>query len=285
MNHIFTSKAPSQPPLVENYVAAHPDVFDNPAAAARYLKLIFFPPSRRWRYQLNGKSGNTFVLNLLFEIEFGGPFTCRVDPSSSGNQHPDFALFQLADAGLLSNAFGAGDGMKDIEDFPGLSLATVRDPWTRIVSAFLYLCRSHELGDTRFLAERIRLNALCRFDWNADRNTAVGFRKFAEYIDLITREFGPDMLDAHWLPQARHIRPDLYRPDILGRTEALDAFADEVQDALGVTPRIPPSRLRNNARGGPRIDTGDFTSDPRVRAIVRRVYEEDFDRFGYSTTP
>ncbi len=282
MQRLFPAKPTSQPAIVTRYMAAHPEAFDSETAVARYLKLIVCPPSRRWRYQLNGKSGNTYALNLLFEIEYGCPFTAALDQAGSGNLHPDFALFQLVSAGLLSTLSKLGDPIEEIDAFPGLSLATVRNPWTRIVSAFFYLCRSHEVGDRRFLPERIRLNALCQFDWEKDTNTVRGFEKFVDYIDIVARDLGPDALDAHWLPQALHIRPDLYRPDIIGRTEALDRFAEEVQDALDVEQRVPVSRLRTNRRPGHGIDVAEFVSSSRVQEIVRRIYAEDFGRFGYS---
>lgn len=286
MTRVFiSSKIDSFPTLAARYMAAHSDHFDSGMAAARYLNLIFFPPSRRWRYQLNGKSGTTFVLNLLFEIEYGCRFTAQVDPAMTGNQHPDFAVFQLPHSGLLANAIEAGDSVEDIDTFAGLSLATVRNPWTRILSAFFYLCRSHEIGDKRFLAERIRLNALCRFDWDADRNTATGFAKFVDYIDIMTKELGVDSLDAHWLPQARHIRPDLYRPTILGRTENLRAFSDALQDALHVEKRVALDALRGNKQKGSKKDISNFFAQPRTKTTIRKLYEEDFDIFKYSSQP
>ncbi len=81
----------SPPAPVADLMAAYPGAFGSVAAAQRFVQLIWFPPDRGWRYQLNGKSGNNFVLNLLFELEYGQPFSCHVAQAETGNQHPDFA--------------------------------------------------------------------------------------------------------------------------------------------------------------------------------------------------
>lgn len=208
---LFPPASLTNPPqVVTELMEAAPGVFSDAATAKRFLQLIYFPASRHWRYQLNGKSGNTFTLNLLFELEFGGPFTCRLNDTD--NQHPDFALFQLPAARLMENAIGAGDTIDAVLHFPGLSIATVRNPFSRAVSGFRYLCRSHETGDRRFLSERIRLNALEGFDWDKDPHSPRGFNKFLDYLERMAETEGPDKIDPHWLSQQLHIRPDLYKP-------------------------------------------------------------------------
>ncbi|MBN9889805.1 sulfotransferase family 2 domain-containing protein [Salipiger abyssi] len=259
----------------------YPEAFGAPEAAQRFVQNVWFPPSRAWRYQLNGKSGNTFVLNLLFELEYGTPFTCQVGQAETGNQHPDFALFQVLASGLWGNAFTAGGTLSDVVKFPGLSLATVRDPYARALSGFFYLCRSHALGDRRFLTERIRMNALAGMDWERDANTPQGFSRFLHYLRDSAEAFGAEDLDPHWMPQALHIRPEIYRPDLIGRTEDLAPFAKRVADRLD---RPLPARmegLRRNASSRPK-DGPDFYAEPGLRGLVETLYARDFDLFDYS---
>lgn len=199
-------------------------------AAQRFLQLIYFPSSYRWRYQLNGKSGNTFVLNLLFELEFGEKFTSRV--ANSGNQHPEFALFMLPSARLLANALSSSQALSSVLDFEDLSIATVRNPFDRARSGFTYLCRSHEAGDQRFLPERLRLNSLMQFDWETGPYTSKGFGKFLDYLTMMSESEGLESLDPHWLPQVLHIRPTLYKLDIIGRTENMASFAKDLAERL-----------------------------------------------------
>ncbi len=267
------------PPLVKALQEAHPGRFATAKAARRYISLIWFPPSRAWRYQLNGKSGNTFVLNLLFELEYRVPFRCNANPAETGNQHPDFALFSVPHAQLWSNSVKQEDDLDAVLDFPGLSLATVRNPYTRLVSGFFYLCRSHELSDRRFLPERIRLNALTGMDWDKEANTPAGFERFLNYIRDISENFGPEDLDAHWLPQALHIRPDIYKPDLVGRTEDLPKFAKDLCKQLDRPQPKSLAGLRRNA--SKRIDHDAFLSDPALRRIIEEVYASDFELFDY----
>lgn len=271
--------SPATPPPLPGLKRAFGDRFGSVAAMRGFLQLIWFPRSRAWRYQLNGKSGTSFALNLLFELEFGHPFTTRVAASETGNQHPDFALFQQAEARLLSNPLRVKETWTAFRAFPGLTLATVRDPYARALSGFVYLCRSHAMGDRRFLSERLRLNALAGFDWDCHPDTAEGFERFLQYLRDQATAFGAETLDPHWRPQALHIRPEITRPDLIGRTEALDVFARAVAERLD---RPLPAALRdqrlNVTGGGARA--GDLYDAGR-RRLVEEFYAEDFALFDY----
>lgn len=274
---------PRDGPIVKTRAIArlterHPAAFPSIDAAQRYLTHWWFPASRRWRYQLNGKSGNTYALALLFRLEFGVPFTARV--VTEANQHPDFALFQQVDAGLLSNAARAGDRLPDVIRFPGLTLATVRNPYARAFSAYRYLCRSHRVGDRRFLRERIRLNALQGFDWETDPDRPAGFVKFLRYVAEIKETCPTAEIDAHWLPQVLHIQPTVLRPDVIGRTEDMARFAAEVVDRLAPGTAVPLDSLPRNEGAG---DLSAAYAEAEAARLVADIYAEDFDRFGYPT--
>jgi Sulfotransferase family len=264
---LFPTASPEKTPsVVAELLRTHPKSFSDAAAATRFLQLVYFPASRRWRYQLNGKSGNTFTLNLLFELEFGSRFTSHLVEAS--NQHPDFALFQLPVARLLSNALKAHDSLPAVLDFPGLSIATVRNPFTRARSGFHYLCRSHALGDRRFLPERLRLNALSEFDWENDAGTPGGFIKFLDYLTMMAAREGADKFDPHWMPQHLHIRPDLYKPDLIGRTEDLTRFATELAQRLDrPLPDLDGMKQNRNEK-----NAADLYADPHGSHALRRGF-------------
>lgn len=265
--------------LVAELHAAFGTEFSSSRAIESYLKLIVQPPRGAWRYQLNGKSGNTFVLNLMFELEHGVPFTARVDPAETGNQHPDFALFAQVNAGLLVTALAYYPSLQDFTDFSGLRLATVRNPYHRAISGFRYLCRSHRLGDRRFLNERLRMMALAGLDFESMSDTAQGFGRFLGYVRDYAVSFGADAVDPHWRAQALHIRPHLFRPDILGRTEELDLFAAAVAARLD-RPLLSDSRLlRKNASS--ELPTGAWLHHPELRKTIEQIYAQDFDLFDY----
>ncbi len=257
--------------------------FASSAALQSYLKLIVQPPSKAWRYQLNGKSGNTFTLNLLYELEHGYPFRGRVAVSETGNQHPDFALFAQVGSGLLSTALVESKTWEDFCNFPGLRLATVRHPAKRALSGFRYLCRSHDVGDRRFLHERLRLSALTGFDFDTDRDTVRGFELFLAYIRDYADSFGAEAVDPHWRLQALHIRPDLYRPDITGRTEEMASFAQTVAARLDRPLISDLSEMRSNASSTSVSD--ELLRGPSIHRLIEDIYGQDFDLFEYARDP
>lgn len=106
------------------------------SAIEQNLKLIDLPPSLAWRYQLNGKSGNTFTLNLLFELDHGIPFQSHVAPSETGIQHPDFALFAQVGTGFLDTALNRTEGWQAFRYLAWLRLATMPKPCHHAVSGF-----------------------------------------------------------------------------------------------------------------------------------------------------
>lgn len=265
--------------LLEQMAAQVGSEFNSDTAMRQYLMLIMLPKSGAWRYQLNGKSGTTFVLNLLFELEHAVPFSTQVSGQDTGNQHPDFALFQQIEAGLLGTALDHTDSWESFCDFPGLRLATVRNPYLRAVSSFRYLCRSHRVGDRRFLSERLRLNALAGLDFNKDSETARGFGLFLSYVRDYYIAFGGEQLDAHWRPQNLHIRPDIYRPDLIGRTDEIDTFAKVLAEKLD---RPLPKNIKDFRRNATCSDgEEDLLVDPASRRIIEEIYAADFEIFEY----
>lgn len=271
----------TQEPMSVDLVQQHPALFPNLRTAERFCGNFFYPRSENWIYQLNAKSGNTSTFALLFELEFGVPF--HVHLKTETNQHPDFALFQIGQAGLYATVRGRGLTLAEFDSFPGLRLATVRNPFTRAVSSFLYLCRSQKIGDRRFLSERIRISALGGFDWSRHDGTAKGFLKFLAYTRATQLQCTPDMIDAHWLPQVQHIQPTIYRPDLIGRVEELDKFAVEIAERLGKRPpKKKPHRNQSKKGDEKRID---FYADKAAVRMVREIYADDFTAFDYSDVP
>lgn len=269
--------------MVQSLKKRYPRRFSSQAAAKRYCGNLWFPKSKRWMYQLNGKSGNTFILGLLFELEFGVPFQAAL--STKVNQHPDFALFQTCIAGVLANVAQRELSLQAFQDMPALRLATVRNPFDRALSGFFYLCRSQTVGDQRFLTERIRIQAMTQFDWTLDPNTPHGFVKFLSYVAQMQAQGDPMLVDAHWLPQEKHIEPTIYKPDLIGRTEAMGGFARNIAARLETDlPEEIETRLSRNESANSATRTerrAQFYSDPEAANLVRQIYEQDFELFGY----
>ncbi|MBJ3776060.1 sulfotransferase family 2 domain-containing protein [Acuticoccus mangrovi] len=282
-NLFFTESrsATNEVDFTKAFIDANPDVFPTRPTARRYFSLVQFPVSRRWRYQLNGKTGNTLTLHLLFRIEFGSDFTTAYKEHS--NQHPEFAIFQLRQSGLLACASELrSEGPNAFLQFPGVSIATVRNPFTRTVSSFLYFCNSHRVGDARLLKERIRFNVVTGFNWGKDIDTVRGYEMFLEYVHYMRENYAPHELDAHWLPQTEHIQPEIYRPDVIGRVEDMPKFVADVCEALEVSEKIDTRRFKRNKMKVRKVP--DFYQSPKAVELVRTIYAKDFETFGYDDT-
>lgn len=275
-------KSSSEMKLPLEIVHKHSDCFSDERDAVRYLKNIWYPKSKNWSYPLNGKAGNTFTLDLLFEIEFGFNFTSVFN--TPANHHPDFAVFQQMNAGLLTNPVKDRLSLNEFETLPGVRIATVRNPFKRAVSSFRYFCRSHQFADQRFSLERVRINALEGFDWGKDPLTAIGFKKFVRYV-YFTKEALPRVyVDAHWAPQTWNIQPDIFAPNLIGKVEDMSSFATAVRAELASEQPAAKGEGRKNKSDYADRDV-DYFADAEVSQMLRQIYESDFERFEYETSP
>jgi hypothetical protein len=253
---------------------AHPEVFPTPEAAKRFLKLIIVPPSLAWSFVSVGKSASTSTLSALFQAEFGHPLSVAFN--SAVDINPDAVVHQLAEARVFARWFHLGRPVRALTgpDGPTERFCVVRDPFARAVSAFRYLCMSQRAGASWFLPMRLRLNAQYGFDWEQDMDTHRGFELFL--TALLHNSKGPEPLDPHWRPQVEVICPTVYEPTLIGRIEAYDAFLAEMSERLSVSIQHPRHRnAQSTTAAQQQYDT------PALRTLVERVYQADFEAFGY----
>jgi hypothetical protein len=215
--------------LAEQASARFPQAFRRPEEAQEYLGHVFLPASLRWAYCGNGKTGATSTKRVLFELEFGHPLTAslRLDTDMNSDPAPHF----LKHAGVFRPVLWVPNGLDVLER--ALRLTTARHPTTRALSSFTYLCRSDEAAHPWLADERMRMNAVTGFDWTGERHTATGFLKFLDYL---AAEAEADRLrtgDPHLRPQVLNVRPEVLRPELVGRTERLDAFFRALAERLG----------------------------------------------------
>lgn len=143
----------------------------------------------------------------------------------------------------------------------------VRDPFTRIVSAYL---------------DKLVIN-----NWERKRRLpTLGYKPTAS-ISLKTflktiRAQKPENMDIHWMPQAVLLRPDTVFYDVIGRFETFQVHFEKVIS------KIEPSFLAGNSD----FDFSKHKTGANSKAIeligseeadlIRELYAKDFEIFDYS---
>lgn len=252
-----------------------PGCFASQAEAEAYLNAICAPFGRGWVFCSNGKSATSSAKRFLFELEFGTPLNASF--VSQADINPDAVSDFLITADVFRPLSHMHDGLEVFGR--ALRLATVRHPEKRALSAFLYLCKSDELKHQWFLRDRLHMNALVQFDWENDTRTATGFEKFLRYIQADIQRRGAAMVNPHWRPQHATIRPEIFRPGLIGKTEALPEFFKEAADRLDRP--LPGSWDSLAANVSSDRTQRDSLITPQARKLIENIYEQDFEHFGY----
>lgn len=173
-----------------------------------------------------------------------------------------------------------------LQDPDYFAFAFVRNPWSRVVSAYLNKFQSVNVTSEPVIAKLRRDRR--REDLTAD----VPFREFIEHL----ARGNPRKFDEHWRPQHLFLKD---RPlDFLGRFEHLPRDFAWVQQRLELETPLPHHNVTSYAeqsestecvadvtasklkRRGPFPDYRRFYT-PRLRDLVGQIYAEDINRFGY----
>lgn len=253
---------------------ANPELFLTNEMAAAFMRSISLPASLRWAFLNNGKAATSSARRFLFRIEFGSALSVHWQPEWDIN--PDGVAHHLQGASGIFRSLVAIDDARGALD-RALRLTTVRHPVDRVLSAFDYLCRSHELRHGWFVDDRLRMNAVLGFDWDRDPRTARGFEMFLNYVLWARDTVG--WLDPHWRPQIDNICPAAYRPQIVGRVEDMRGFffavADQLSQPLPEDYALAPANRQEH-----RSDRSALLT-PASLALIENLYAADFDWLGY----
>lgn len=255
---------------------AFPGRFASSTEAQQMLNRIWLPASERWAYAVLPKAAATTTLSLLFEAEFGVPFTARAMLPSDPN--PDTGLHALTEHNIFSTALKLPRSLPDIASDPRLErIALVRHPEARAASAFEYVCYANDDAKWFFFADRAKMSALFGLNFETMAHSSAGFVRFLEYVaaDLATNP--PFTVDIHWRPLARLVFPDLFKPTLVGKAEAYDAFRRTLFERLG----RPDPGAAPHLNSRPSDDRSHLFADPAARRLVREIYAADYEAFGY----
>lgn len=257
-------------------MAEFPGLFAGREEAQQLLARICLPASERWAYAVLPKAATTTTLSLLFEAEFGVPFTAKATMPTDPN--PDTGLHTLMQHNIFTTALKLPRSLPDLAEDPRLErIAVVRHPEARAASAFEYVCHSNEEAKWFFFPDRAKMSALFGLNFETMARTSAGFVRFLEYVaaDLATNP--AFAVNFHWRPQARLVFPDLFKPTLVGKVEAYDGFRRALFERLGRPD--PGATPFLNSR--PSDDRSHLFADPAARRLVREIYAADYEAFGY----
>lgn len=255
---------------------AFPGRFRARTEAQHMLDRIVFPASQRWAYAVMPKAATSTTLALLFEAEFGVPYTMRAtipsDPDSGTSLH------HLVDHNIFATALQLPRSLADVAGDDDLErIVVVRHPEQRAASAFEYVCHCNDEHMFFMFPDRAKMAALFGLNFDTMTRTSDGFVRFLEYVaaDLATNPTFTNNI--HWRPQTQLIYPDLFKPTLVGKVEQYGRFRKRLFHRLG-RPDPGASTVRNRHRFE---DDHRLFDDPAARRLVRDIYADDFQAFGY----
>ncbi|CAN7660029.1 glycosyltransferase [Rhizobium sp. LjRoot258] len=153
--------------------------------------------------------------------------------------------------------------------------AVVRNPYKRIFSAWqskLLLREPLQIGPyTKYAFYQLPIESA--------RDIAAGFEGFLEHL---ASSEAPSYLDHHWAPQATLLRPDLIDYTKLTKIEETGELRKALMEWLGEKAPDPFSVRRANES---LIPYSPALVTERSVEIIRALYAEDFDAFGYERHP
>ena len=148
------------------------------------------------------------------------------------------------------NAYSMRNPTRPGDDY--FSFSVVRNPWDRMVSNFVFFCRSEH-------------RHLRRKQFASLHEGPVA--DFREFVEIASRRH-----NHHWQPQ------DLYVPesvDFVGKMEDLEAAVERICTAAGL-PMKPVYRVNTTDH-----DHYSQYYDDTTRALVADHYRRNIERFGY----
>lgn len=248
---------------------------------------LWMPREQPWAYIVVPKAACTTAGQYLFYADHGYYYYDDVHRMRYG----------LLKAGVDSHA------VREQIDALGDDLFTfsfVRDPYARLVSAFLDKVVDLEQGYRGDIRDHLTA------DWGVqltgDRSQTDDFKAFVRFVDYQYQKWiefqalepgQPDprapweIVDIHWLRQSWYMRRGRTHTgsvDFIGSVETMTADLEQITDRMA-PPHVPPLSDMPKFGAGPKREAPleDFYDD-ETKAIVDRHFRADFRLFGYPMT-
>ena len=180
-----------------------------------------------------------------------------------------------------------------IDDPSYFKFTIVRNPWSRLVSAYLDKFVIHKktaISSTKLIEDAVYEKA----GIPVDRQKSVNFRQFVEYI-MAKDE---NKLNAHWKPQNLFFEGVNF--DFIGKLESLREDFAIVKDKLNLDIELPYSSARKANYSQTEIDRTCYAEyypqelqqlaklpkykqfyNPELIALTSEKYRQDIEQFGY----
>jgi len=168
-----------------------------------------------------------------------------------------------------------------LHDSSVFKFAFVRNPWARLVSAYLNKCLTRNEISERVLVA-------------ADEGGNAPEMTFRQFVAVLV-DGNPRKFDVHWRPQYKFLRDHQF--DFIGRIERLEEDFAIIGSRLGIEGPLP--RLNVTPYAAPSTDgfVADCTPSelrqgngypdyrrfypPELRQLVAQIYARDIELFGY----
>lgn len=167
----------------------------------------------------------------------------------------------------------------------------VRNPWSRLVSAYLNKCLTLNKISERFLRSVGQAGAIQQGRVSRMQPTLT-FRQFVQFLS----DGNPRQFDVHWRPQHFFLRDNRF--DFIGRVERLAEDFAIVSDHLGIDHPLGHINVTQYDRQASHDVVADCTPQElqahgafpdyrqfytlELERLVARLYARDIELFGYS---
>ena len=153
--------------------------------------------------------------------------------------------------------------------------SVVRNPYTRIFSAWAnkVLPGTHAGNMKYFGNEKFYSRAVLTIEQLSEN--------FEQFLDCLDRNKDLIYRDWHWTPQYTLLRPDKVTYDCIAKLEKPAPLIEALRERLGPDAPIP---FDNKLNRNPISYSPEFLT-PGARALLLKLYDEDFKAFDYSPDP
>jgi hypothetical protein len=161
-----------------------------------------------------------------------------------------------------------------VRDPAVLRLSCVRNPYTRLLSAYLNKIEPLNDGDPEWLGPAAR-------GAHAAIREHAGHVDFGAFADWIACSSHPLTSNEHWIAQSCILDPERVSYDFVGRFERLQQDAATLLQMMGADIGFPT----REAVDFPATHAGSRLAEyytPTIAARVHAAYADDFRNFGYA---
>jgi len=172
-----------------------------------------------------------------------------------------------------------------------LFFAIVRNPYRRLASAFADKIFGYQANGIYYRGGELhQLLETYGYRFGPESNVIDNFKIFVRFVADTLEGLASIPADPHWRPCATMLRinarlnPD-WLPTYIGHVESLTQDLAAIADLAGIPAAARPASLpRDNTTSLGQITVEQLFGEEE-KAIVQRVYAEDFRWFGYGPEP